>query len=106
MEVSQVDKKNATKDGRRWLFYTYIYDTLGNRKKYATKQKAINAERDYLSKINRKEINISDMTFKDLYEEFYEYKQDKVKLTTLRTYRVNIVPMKVFDDLKIQDFTV
>jgi hypothetical protein len=32
-----------------------------------------------IHKLNRHELNITDMTFKDLYEEFYEYKSDKVK---------------------------
>ena len=111
MAVRQVSKKDGTKDGRRWYFYTYIRDITGNKKrykskKYHTQKEAERAERDFLTKVDKREINITDMTFKDLYEEFYEYKSDKVKNTTLRTYQVNSIPLKMFDNLKIRDFTV
>ena len=43
------------------------------------------------------------MTFKQLYEEFYEYKKDKVKATTLRLYRRNILQLSEFYELKIKD---
>lgn len=111
MAVRQVDKKLATKDGRRWIFYTYINDIDGNKKKYVskkylTKQEAIQAEREFLVNISRKEINVTDMTFKELYEEFFEYKKDKVKTTTLRTYKINVLPLKQFFNVKIRDFNV
>lgn len=32
MAVRQVSKKDGTKDGRRWCFYTYIKDIIGNKK--------------------------------------------------------------------------
>jgi integrase len=110
MAVKQVDIKKATKDGRRWQFYIYIYNG-GIRKKYfsklfATKSEAVKAERNYLESISRKEINITDMTFKDLYDEFYEYKKDKVKRSTMRTYEVNSRPMHSLFNLKIKDFEI
>ena len=43
------------------------------------------------------------MTFKELYDEFYEYKKDKVKATTLRSYRRNILQLSEFYELKIRD---
>lgn len=46
------------------------------------------------------------MTFKDLYDEFYEYKSDKVKATTMKTYIVNSRPLEVLWNLKIRNFTV
>lgn len=33
MAVRQVSKKDGTKDGRHWYFYTYIRDITGNKKK-------------------------------------------------------------------------
>ena len=109
MSVRQVDKKHATKDGRRWCFDTFITDSNGNKKRYhsknyMTKQEAIQAERELIVNAGKKEVNITDITFKDLYEEFYEYKKDKVKTTTLRTYRVNVLPLEQFFNLKIRDF--
>ena len=42
----------------------------------------------------KKEINITNMTFQELFNEFYEYKKDKVKITTLKTYRGNVKELK------------
>ena len=111
MAVRQVAKNQVTKDGRSWVFNVIIYDTVGNKKrygskKYLTKQEAKEAETDFLTKVNTKEINVTDMTFKDLYDEFFEYKQDKVKHTTIKTYIINSKPLEVFWNLKIRDFTV
>ena len=108
MAVKQVDINKATNDGRRWQFYTYIYNN-GTRKKYfsklyATRSEAVKAEREYLTSLSKKEINITDMTFQDLYNEFVEYKKDKVKRSTLRTYEVNSRPMHQIFNLKIKDF--
>ena len=71
MAVRQVSKKDGTKDGRRWYFYTYIKDITGNKKrykskKYHTQKEAERAEKDFLTKVDKREINITDMTFKDL----------------------------------------
>ena len=104
MAVRQVSKK----DGRCWYFYTYIRDITGNKKrykskKYHTQKEAERAERDFLTKVDKREINITDMTFKDLYEEFYEYKKDKVKATTFKSYRRNIKQLSEFYELKIKD---
>ena len=44
------------------------------------------------------------MTFKDLYEEFYAYKSDKVKSTTMRTYRERIVSLKMLEKSKSKRF--
>ena len=39
------------------------------------------------------------MTFKDAYTKFYEYKEDKVRNTTLKTYRDRIKYMGLFDNV-------
>ena len=33
MAVKQVSKEEATKDGRRWIFYNYLYLSDGTRRK-------------------------------------------------------------------------
>ena len=94
MAVRQVSKKDGTKDGRRWYFYTYIRDITGNKKrykskKYRTQKEAERAERDFLTKVDKREINITDMTFKDLYEEFWveEYRIESSLHTAPRVYQ-------------------
>lgn len=112
MAVKQVNKDKRTKDGRSWYFYTPVKDQLTgkskkyNSKLYATKNEALKAEREFKLSVEKKQINITDMTFKDLYESFYDYKQDKVKSTTLRTYRQRVVYLQVLDKVKIRDFNV
>lgn len=111
MSVKQVSKELATKDGRRWYFYTRAQDNMGivrkyNSKKYMTRKDAERAEREFKEKILRKELNLSDMTFRDLYKEFYAYKEDKVKQTTLYGYRKNIGRLEYFMKIKIKDLSV
>lgn len=111
MSVIQCAKQEATSKGNRWAFHFYYYDKTGcckryHSKKYATKKEAQDAEIIMLHKLQRHEINITDMTFKDLYEEFYEYKSDKVKETTMRTYRERKTVIDMLDNVKIKDFNI
>ena len=107
MAVLQLPKEKATKDGRRWYFYDKIKVDGRTKpymsKSYMTRNEALRAERDFLVGFQAKEINVTGMTFKQLYDEFYEYKKDKVKTSTLRTYRVNIKELSGFYELKIKD---
>lgn len=107
MAVRQLSKEKATKDGRRWCFYDRIkvngLTKLYVSKNYMTKAEAIKTERDFLVGLENKQINVTNMTFKQLYEEFYEYKKDKVKATTLRSYRRNIKQLSEFYELKIKE---
>lgn len=107
MAVRQLPKEKATKDGRRWYFYDKIKVDGRTKpymsKSYMTRNEALKAERDFIVGYETKEINVTGMTFKQLFEEFYEYKKDKVKRTTLRSYRVNIKELSEFYELKIKD---
>ena len=111
MSVKQVKKELATKDGRRWIFYTRAEDNMGikkkyNSKKYMTRKEAEEAEKEFKIKMAKKELNLSDMTFKDLWEEFYDYKMDKVKKNTLYGYRKNICRLEYFMKIKIKDLSI
>lgn len=57
MAVRQVSKKDATKDGRHWYFYTYIRDITGNKKRYKSKKYHTQKEAE---KAEVKEIRIHD----------------------------------------------
>ena len=43
------------------------------------------------------------MTFRELYTAYYEYQEEFVKATTLKTYRDRIVYMKMLDNVKLVD---
>lgn len=91
MAIRQVKSKYATKDGRTWVVDITYRDYLGrsrryHSKKFATRREAKNHEAEY--KVNIKNMTeFTDLTFKDLIQEHYQYQQDKVKVTTLSNYR-------------------
>ena len=112
MSVTQVKSKDqATKDGKTWYFYQRITLPDGKRKaykskKFATKKEAQDAEKEFLNTVDRHEYNPTDMTWKQLYEEFYEYKKDKVKLTTMRTYRQRDKYFKMLNNIKLSELNI
>lgn len=111
MSVRQVAKKNATKDGRRWVFNIYLTYADGSKRKYQSqkfmsKKEAEDAEKEMIADMQRKECNLTDMTFRELFDEFYEYKKDKVKVTTLRGYQQVRPKLSRFEEIKISDFDI
>lgn len=99
-----------TKDGRKWVFYCWISSLNGKRKKYTspaskTKNEALKAEREYSLKMNVVKED-KNMTFKELYTKYYSYQENKVKPTTLKTYRDRIKYMQLLDNVKLKDLSV
>ena len=83
MAVILLNKKEWTKDGRKWIFEVRYKDLFGNTKyykskKYLTKKIAQKEERDYLSSLEDNN-NVTSMTFKELCDKHFEYQKDKVK---------------------------
>lgn len=111
MAVKLLDKKDWTKDGRKWIFYDWIHNLDGTRrkyksKKYFTKKEALEAERDFMASYNTNADNNRNMTFKDLYTSYYQYQEDKVKEKTLKTYRDRKRFFKSLDNIKLKDFSI
>ena len=109
MATRLLEQYKWTKDGRKWVFYTWIPSLNGKRKKYTskaykTKKEALVAEHEFSLKMGLFEESV-DMTFKDLYTEYYCYQEDKVKPTTLKTYRDRIKYMKLLDNIKLKDLS-
>lgn len=85
-----VNKKAPTKDGRTWVFQTRYTNLLGEvkrytSKRYRTKKDAQDAERLFIQSFTNK-LNLSDMTFGDLYSKYVEVQKEKVKQTTMHSY--------------------
>ena len=99
--------KQPTKDGRTWVFEVR-YNTLTEKnkkytsRKYSTKKEALEAERTFLMDYGN--ITANDMTFKTLYDKYYEYQKDKVKGTTLHTYSDRIKYLSSILDIKLTKF--
>ena len=107
MATRLLEQYKWTKDGRKWVFYTWITTLDGKRRKkfskaYHTKKEALAAEREYIARLGNYNEDKS-MTFKDLYLAYYEYQKDKVKDTTLKTYRDRIKYMQLLDNVKLKD---
>lgn len=99
-----------TKDGRKWVFYTWETTLSGKKRKkfsqaYHTKKEALLAEREYAANLNSI-VEDKNMTFKDLYDAYYKYQEEFVKVSTLKTYRDRIIYMKMLDNAKLVDLNV
>lgn len=105
MSVRQLNNNKITKDGRSWVFIQYNTGLDGKRHQYQSKafmteKEAIDAENIYLDKYKDVEVN-PHMTFKEAYTIYYEYQKDKIKDSTLKTYRDRIVYMGLLDNVEL-----
>lgn len=105
MSIRQLKENKITKDGRSWVFIQYSKGLDGKRhqyqsKAYMTEEKAIQAEKEYLNKYKDVEIN-PHMTFKEAYTIYYDYQKDKIKDSTLKTYRDRIKYMCLLDNVEL-----
>lgn len=105
MSVRQLKENKRTRDGRSWVFIQYSKGLDGKRHQYQsqayfTKEKATKAELEYLDKYKDVEVN-PHMTFKEAYTLYYEYQKDKIKDSTLKTYRDRIKYMGLLDNIEL-----
>lgn len=105
MSVRQLKENKITKDGRSWVFIQYSKGLDGKRHQYQsqaymTEEEAIQAEKIYLNKYKDVEVN-HHMTFKEAYTIYYDYQKDKIKDSTLKTYRDRIKYMGLLDNVEL-----
>ena len=105
MSVRQLKENKITKDGRSWVFIQYSKGLDGKRHQYQsqaymTEDEAIQAEKAYLNKYKDVEVN-PHMTFKEAYTIYYNYQKDKIKDSTLKTYRDRIKYMGLLDNVEL-----
>ena len=105
MSVRQIKENKITKDGRSWVFIQYSKGLDGKRHQYQsqaymTEEEAIQAEKIYLNKYKDVEVN-PHMTFKEAYTIYYDYQKDKIKDSTLKTYRDRIKYMGLLDNVEL-----
>jgi integrase len=108
MAVYKADK--PLKNGNMWIFFTRYTDLSGKRKaykskKYATKKEAQEAERLFLQSLDYETVS-KDMTFRELYQHYYDYQKDKVKQTTIKTYKDRIKYLDILGDIKLVDLNI
>ena len=105
MSVRQLKQNKITKDERSWVFIQYSKGLDGKRHQYQsqaymTEDEAIQAEKAYLNKYKDVEVN-PHMTFKEAYTIYYDYQKDKIKDSTLKTYRDRIKYMGLLDNVEL-----
>lgn len=105
MSVRKLKENKITKDGKSWVFIQYSKGLDGKRhqyqsKAYMTENEALQAEKEYLNKYKDVEVN-PHMTFKEAYTIYYEYQKDKIKDSTLKTYRDRIKYMGLLDNVEL-----
>ena len=105
MSVRQLKENKITKDGRSWVFIQYSKGLDGKRHQYQSQaympeDEAIQAEKAYLNKYKDVEVN-PHMTFKEAYTIYYDYQKDKIKDSTLKTYRDRIKYMGLLDNVEL-----
>ena len=75
-----------TKDGRKWVFELRYKTLKGEMKKYTSKKFKTKREADDEEKKFRMQhgsLQVYDMTIKNLYDNFFEYQQDRQMVYTL-----------------------
>ena len=107
MSVRKIPKSRITKDVRSYAFIVAEYDLDGKRhqhqsKAYMTYEEALRAELVYLNKYKDIDVN-PHITFYQAYLKVYDNKKDKIRATTLKTYRDRISFMKLFWDVELVD---
>ena len=102
--------KNATKDGRSWLFKTRYKTYEGKVKqytscKYHTKKAAQEAKMLFIME-RKKMKGMKVMNIKELCDLFYAYQKNKVKNTTLYTYIQRRKYFKLIENVKLHELTL
>lgn len=83
--------KTPTKDGRAWFYKVQYPDHFNNiqvtiSKKFATKTEAKDAERLFLNSVKDQNKIPSKMTIGDLWKDFLDYQDSRVRISTKRGY--------------------
>ncbi len=107
MSVRKIPENRRTKDGRSYAFTVTEYGLDGKRRQYQSKaymtyEEAQRAEQAYINKYKDIDVN-PHITFYQAYVKVYEYKKDKIRPTTLKTYSDRIRFMKLFWDVELVD---
>ena len=101
--------KKKTKDGRQYFFRIKYKDIFGKTRdytspKYKTSKEATNEEAKYRINVAEQKTNTSNVTFKDIFNEYIEDKARKVKKITLKKERILFRHLSSIENEKIHNF--
>lgn len=106
-----IKEKETTKDGKCWIFRVCYKEGLNNNKryiskKYATKTEVKAKEKKFLNELESDANTPSKMTIGDLWNNYLEYQQDKVRLNTYKSYQHTELYIKSLFNVKCSDFNI
>ena len=101
-------KKKTLKSGIKYSFTLRYKDIYGNTKQYTskgynTKKEAELEEAKFRIKIQEKKTTFTSITFKDVYQEYIEYKSKLVKLQTLNKIKELSKYLEPIMNIKVND---
>ena len=101
-------KKKTLKSGIKYSFTLRYKDIYGNTKQYTskgynTKREAELEEAKFRIKIQEKKTTFTSITFKDVYQEYIEYKSKLVKLQTLNKIKELSKYLEPIMNVKVND---
>ena len=101
-------KKKTLKSGIKYSFTLRYKDIYGNTKQYTskgynTKREAELEEAKFRIKIQEKKTTFTSITFKDVYQEYIEYKSKLVKLQTLNKIKELSKYLQPIMNIKVND---
>lgn len=104
-------KGTPTKDGRIYLFRIKYKDIFGNvvdykSQKYKTKKEASDAEAEYRIKINKHEINRSNPTLDEIFNEWFLEHSQIVKIQTANKIKERYKHLNKIKNIRINDFNL
>lgn len=102
-------RKKQLKSGIKYAFTLRYKDIYGNSKQYTskgydTKKEAELEEAKYRIKINEKKINVSNLTFNQVFLEYIEYKRTRIKLQTVNKIKDLYKILEPIKEVKINNF--
>lgn len=104
------NEKRKSKDGRKWFYKCQYTDIQGNHKTmvskmYATKEEATKEEAKF--KLSIGQGTNQDYTFNQMFNEYYNYKSDKVRPTSLSRLTVQYKHIEPYlGNVKISKLTL
>lgn len=97
------------KENGKYIFRKYYTTLTGERKQYKSKEydsrkDVENAEANFILK--KTDIQVSSMTFKDLLKSHYQFKKEKVKISTLYDIEKKYKYLNSLNKIKVENFSL
>lgn len=101
--------KKKTKDGRQYFFRIKYKDIFGETHdytspKYKSKPEATNEEAKYRIKVSEQKTNTSNVTFKDIFNEYIQSKEKELKQVTINKEKIMFRHLSSIENEKINKF--